>query len=47
MQELVYRQPDALIEAAEHGGVGSVLIRRRVEMEDFIHGESNIISLSS
>ena len=34
---LVHRQPDPLIEAAEHGSIGDVRLRRRVEMEDLVH----------
>jgi hypothetical protein len=38
LQELSHGRADAMIEAAEDGGVGYVLVGGRVEMEDLAHG---------
>src|SRR5713101_4996608 len=38
LQELSNGRADAVIEAAEDGGVGYVLVGGRVEMEDLAHG---------
>jgi hypothetical protein len=38
LQELPHDGADAVIEAAEDGGVGYVLVGGRVEMEDLSHG---------
>src|SRR5947207_15574198 len=36
-EKLVYRQTNPLIEAAQHGGIGDVRLRRRIEMENLVH----------
>src|ERR1700675_1272016 len=38
LQELPHGRADAVIEAAEDGGVGYVRVGGRVEMEDLAHG---------
>ena len=43
LEKFLHRVPDALVEAAEHRGVGNVLIGRGVEMEDFAHGLTKTI----
>ena len=42
-QELSYGRADAVIEAAEYGGVGHVRGGGRIEMENFAHGMSDAI----
>jgi hypothetical protein len=39
LQKLLHRAPNALIEAAKHGSVGRVVIGRRIEVENFAHGD--------
>jgi len=37
LQELPHGRADTVIEAAEDGGVGYVLVGGRIEMEDLLH----------
>jgi hypothetical protein len=37
LKKLAYNLPDALIKTAQHGCVGSVVLRRGIEVEDFAH----------
>src|SRR6202521_3932334 len=41
LQELSHGRADTVIEAAEDGGVGYVLVGGRVEMEDLAHGRDS------
>jgi hypothetical protein len=38
-QEFIDRQPDTLIEAAEHDGVGNIGLGRRIEVKDLLDGQ--------
>src|SRR5580698_206680 len=47
LEKLVGGQTDALIETAEHSGIGLVRLWRRIEVEDFFHSASYQLSALS